>query len=228
MSLTAQVLTPPPDPLLVPPLESGDGLGQAEFHRRYAAMPHVKKAELIEGIVFMGSPVTLLHARAHKDIVTWLGLYEAQSSGVQAGDNATVLLDNQNEPQPDAFLRLLEPRGGNSRISADGYLAGAPELVIEIAVSSASIDLRDKFNAYRRNRVLEYIVWQVLDRKINWWRWNAGEFEVIPAGADNIPRSGIFPGLWLDAGALLRGDMSQVLDILTRGLRSEEHQRFNA
>ena len=39
------------------PLENGDRLTRAEFERRYAAMPRLKKAELIEGIVYVPSPV---------------------------------------------------------------------------------------------------------------------------------------------------------------------------
>ena len=39
------------------PLEHGDHLTREEFERRYEAMPHVRKAELIEGVVYMPSPV---------------------------------------------------------------------------------------------------------------------------------------------------------------------------
>ncbi|MCS6815437.1 MAG: Uma2 family endonuclease, partial [Cyanobacteria bacterium] len=148
-----------------PPLENGDALTRSEFERRYAAMPQVKKAELIEGIVYMASPLRFEpHAEPHADLVGWLWNYKVATPGTRLGDNSTVRLDLDNEPQPDAIL-LIDPRaGGQTRFSADGYIEGAPELVIEIAASSAAIDLRDKKRAYRRNGVQEYVVWQVLDR----------------------------------------------------------------
>ena len=147
MPLTHQVKLLP-----VPPLESGDRLSRAEFERRYEAMPHIKKAELIEGVVFMPSPVHFAtHGQPHAHVITWLGIYCAATPGVKLGDNATVLLDADNEVQPDALLRLEEGKGGQSGINHKDYVAGAPELVVEIAASSASIDLHEKKHVYRRN-----------------------------------------------------------------------------
>src|SRR5262250_2667499 len=91
----------------IPPLENGDRLTRPEFERRYEAMPHLKKAELIEGVVYVPSPVRYEgHGRQHSAILTWLGVYMASTPGVGAGDNTTVRLDLDNEPQPDALLRL--------------------------------------------------------------------------------------------------------------------------
>jgi hypothetical protein len=123
------------------PLENGDHLNRVEFERRYAAMPHLKKAELIEGVVHLSSAVRFAsHAEPHASLITWLGVYRAATPGVRLGDNATVRLDGDNEPQPDALLRLDPAVGGRSRLSGDGYVEGAPELVVEIAASSASYD----------------------------------------------------------------------------------------
>jgi len=128
-----------------PPLESGDRLTRHEFERRYHAMPHVKKAELIEGVVYIPSPVHFEdHAEPHSWAVTWLGVYCAATPGVKLGDNATVRLDLDNEVQPDALLRLEPAAGGRSRISYDDYVKDAPELIVEIAANSASYDLHDK------------------------------------------------------------------------------------
>ena len=150
---------------LIPPLENGDQLTRLEFETRYHGMPHLKKAELIEGIVYMGSPLRIeQHGNPHAHIITWLGIYEALTPGVQTGDNCTVRLDAENEPQPDALLRIKE--GGQSTISEDGYVEGAPELIVEIAASTVSIDLRDKQRAYQRNQVQEYLVWRVYDQPI--------------------------------------------------------------
>lgn len=110
-------------PKPVPPLESGDRLTRAEFERRYEAMPNLKKVELIEGVVYIASPVRVnQHAHPHAALVTWLGVYQAATPGTQVGDNSTVRLDIDNEPQPDAFLRLLPEYGGQSRTSEDGYV----------------------------------------------------------------------------------------------------------
>ena len=118
-----------PDP--VPPLQNGDHLTRDEFERRYDALPHLKKAELIEGVVYMPSPVRQRrHGRPHLHVNTWLGTYEASTPGVEAGDNSTIRLDLDNEPQPDALLFIDPARGGQARISADDYLEGAPELVV--------------------------------------------------------------------------------------------------
>ena len=146
----------------VPPLESGDRLTGQEFERRYQAMPHIKKAELIEGVVYVASPVRITnHGRPHAQVMAWLTAYWVATPGVDMADNTTVRLDADNKPQPDALLRLEPEVGGNSRVNDDGYLEGAPELIVEVAASSASYDLNDKLNAYRRNGVQEYIVWQI-------------------------------------------------------------------
>ena len=147
------------------PLENGDRLTRIEFERRYTAMPQLKKAELIEGIVHMGSPVRAKsHGQPHAAIMAMLSVYWVATPGVSLLDNVTVRLDLDNEPQPDALLRIES--GGRSIVSDDDYLEGAPELIAEIAASSAAYDLYDKKQVYRRNGVQEYIIWQVFDRKL--------------------------------------------------------------
>ena len=213
----------------IPPLENGDSLTRAEFERRYEAMPNLKKAELIEGEVYMPSPVRQArHSHPHTRLVTWLGNYETDTPGVEAGDNGSIRLDLDNEPQPDAFLFIRTERGGQVRLSDDDYVEGAPELVAEIAASSASIDLGKKFHVYRRNGVREYIVWRVLDRQVDWYVNRDGRFEPVHPPADGILRSEVFPGLWLDAAALAGHDRKAVQAALQRGLDSPEHAEFVA
>jgi Uma2 family endonuclease len=191
----------------VPVLENGDRLTRAEFERRYEAMPGVKKAELIEGVVYMPSPVRHRgHSEPHSQIVGWLLLYSEKTPGVEPGDNGTIRLDLDNEPQPDAYLMIAPDRGGQCRISEDDYLEGAPELIAEVASSSASYDLGDKLKAYRRNGVRDYLVWRVLERRIDWFELRDEQF-VAMESEDGILRSRVFPGLWLDAAALLDGDL---------------------
>lgn len=209
----------------IPPLENGDRLTRYEFERRYTAMPHIKKAELIEGIVYMASPVrSRSHGKPHGRLMTWLGVYEAATGGVDLNDNTTVRLDGKNEPQPDALLRYEQV--GSSSISEDDYIEGAPELVVEVAASSAANDLHDKKETYCRNGVQEYIIWQVLDEKLDWFTLENGEYVSIEADADGVIKSRIFPGLWLDIHALLAGDMLAVLAVLEKGLNSQEHGDF--
>src|SRR5688572_12204323 len=190
----------------VPVLCAGDKLTRDEFERRYNAMPDLKKAELIEGIVYMGSPVRhLQHGRPDRVLSGWLTFYEDATSGLDSSTNATLLLDFDNEAQPDLLLRLPEQAGGRSRITSDGYLEGPPELVIEVAASSVSYDLHQKLDAYRRNGVLEYLVHRVEDGEVDWFVLERGAY-VRQQADGGILRSRAFPGLWLDVPALLRAD----------------------
>lgn len=204
------------------PLENGDRLTRQEFEQRYAAMPHLKKAELIEGVVYVASPVRVQkHGKPHSDIIGWLVTYAAVTQGVMVCDNTTVRLDADNEPQPDALLRLEDAYGGQSHISDDDYIEGAPELIVEISASSASYDLHDKKEAYCRNGVQEYIVWQVADEKINWFSRKNGEYVTLEPDEAGIIRSRIFPGLNLQVKALLAGKLAEVLVEVRREIATD-------
>lgn len=211
----------------LPPLESGDRLTRQEFERRYHTMPHIKKAELIEGVVFMSSPVRISnHGRPHAQIIGWLASYCAATPGVDLADNATVRLDADNEPQPDALLRLEPEAGGKSRITEDDYVEGAPELIVEVAASTAAYDLNDKLKVYRRNEVQEYLVWQRYENRLDWFSLREGVYIPFTADETGIIRSQVFPGLWLAVSALLNGDLATVLAQLQKGLATAEHQEF--
>ena len=208
-------------------LENGDRLTRKEFERRYHAMPRLKKAELIEGTVFMPSPLHFeRHARPHALVMGWLATYWAATPGVELADNATLRLDADNEFQPDALLRLPENAGGTSRISRDDYLEGAPELIVEVASTSASHDLHDKRKVYRRNGVREYLVWLVREKRLLWLVLEDDEYQPLQPGADGLWRSRIFPGLVLNGPALFNGDLARVLTDQQCCLGSEEHRRF--
>jgi Uma2 family endonuclease len=212
-----------------PPLESGDRLTLDEFLRRYEAMPELKKAELIEGVVYVPSPVRYqYHARQNHHLLVWLGIYEAATPGVAGSGNTTVLLDPRNSPQPDGLLFVRPDHGGQVKFDAEGYIAGAPDLVAEIAASTASYDLHDKLESYRRNGVREYVVCRVFDDQIDWFVLRQNRFELIAPATDGIVRSTVFPGLWLDPAALLRGDIAAVLAVAQHGLNSPEHTEFAA
>ncbi|NEP17923.1 MAG: Uma2 family endonuclease [Leptolyngbya sp. SIO4C1] len=213
--------------LKLPPLENGDRLSRSEFEHRYVAMPDVKKAELIEGTVYMASPLRFEpHAEPHADLMGWLWTYRVATPGARLGDNPTVRIDRDNELQPDVVLRLDEKLGGQSFIDADGYLAGAPEFIAEIAASTATIDLGDKLKVYRRSGVKEYLVWQFFDEKIDWYRLEGDEYVEITVDSAGTLKSQIFPGLWLDREAMILGNMPRVMEGLQTGLNTSAHKAF--
>jgi len=211
----------------IPPLQPGDRLSRVEFERRYAAHPEIAKAELIEGIVYMPSPARYVqHGSPHFDVITWLGIYRISTSGVDGGDNSTLRLDLENEPQPDVLLRLLPALGGRSFVAEDGYLEGVPELIVEISASTASYDMNQKRHVYARNGVPEYLVYLSYEQRIVWYLLGDEGYAELAPDDDGILRSHIFPGLWLDPQALLTGNMAQVLAVLQEGLASPEHRAF--
>jgi Uma2 family endonuclease len=226
-----------PDAPAIPPLRNGDHLTRAEFHRRYEAMGEGVRAELIEGIVYlwstpgMPSPVSLdCHASPHGDLVSWLGYYRSKTPRLIHGDNPSVFLDGVAEPQPDVILGIPVAAGGRTKLVKEGkkqYIDGAPDLVAEIAASTASIDLNAKLVAYQRNGVGEYLVVLTEDqREVRWMFLIDDRFQPIPLDPDGLLKSRLFPGLWLDPAALLGGDLSKLFAAIDRGCASPEHAAF--
>jgi Uma2 family endonuclease len=210
-----------------PPLEGGDRLTRDEFERRYDAMPQLKKAELIEGVVHVGSAVRCSkHGEPHSMVLGWLFLYRARTPGIRLADNVSLRLDLGNMPQPDCVMFVSPELGGQATLSPDDYIGGPPDLIAEVAASSASYDLYSKLDAYRIHGVREYIVWRVLDRHIDWFVLCDGEYKPLAPAEDGTLRSTVFPGLWLDPTALLSDDLETLLAVLERGLRSPEHTEF--
>lgn len=198
-----------------PTLESGDRLTRDEFHRRYCARPDIKKAELVQGVVYVPSPVRIpQHAQPHALIVMWLGIYVAKTPGLSLADNGTVQLETDSEVQPDVFLFWDPPRAGSGHLTPEGYIVGAPVLVVEIATSSASYDLHDKKEAYRRAGVPEYIVWRTVDRAIDWFRLRDGTYVPLAPDEQEVIESELLPGLRLPVAAMLDGDATAVLAAL--------------
>jgi hypothetical protein len=211
----------------LPPLQNGDHLTREEFERRYDAMPHLKKAELIDGVVYMSSPVNHeKHGKPHFKFGGWIVFYVAGTPGVDGGDNSSLKLDLINQPQPDTFLYVLPSAGGQVRIDAEGYIVTAPDLIGEVSASSASYDLHVKLPMYRRHGVREYVVWRVLDRAVDWFVVRGNQFERLPLASDGCYHSEVFPGLWLDPQALIDGDLAKLQQVVQRGLATPEHQQF--
>jgi hypothetical protein len=210
----------------LPPLENGDHLDQPTFHQRYEAMPEHVRAELIGGIVFMASPMKRPHGRQHVTMSFWLELYSAHTPGTEPLDNTTAILGDDSEPQPDSALLILPECGGQTRDDGDDYIRGAPEWLGEIAASSKSIDLNLKLRDYEQAGVREYVVCVLSEKRVVWFIRRGDRFEELPPGPDGICRSEVFPGLWLDADALLRRNTLRVEEVLRQGLATPEHQAF--
>jgi Uma2 family endonuclease len=192
-------------------------------------MPETVQAELVEGVVYVSSPLRADdHGEQHADTVGWMTLYRAATPGVRVTDNSTLFLDLDNEVQPDVMMRVTPDAGGTSRLREDGYVEGPPELIVEIAASSASYDLHDKRNAYRRNGVQEYIVWRVLDGAIDWWELVEGQYVPLPADEAGVICSHVFPGLCLDVAAMLAADLARVMAVQQARLGGEAHAAFVA
>lgn len=208
-------------------LEAGDNLTRAEFERLYSQTSDKFKAELIEGVVYVPSPVRHRpHGKPHRRIVTWVGNYCDDTPGTDSSDNATLRLGGASEPQPDVMLFIEAEAGGNVRITEDEYLEGSPELVVEVAASSASYDLHQKLRAYQRNGVKEYIVWRSEENELDWFRLRKNQYVKASPDANGVIRSRVFPGLHLNVPALLAGDMKKVQAELRRGLSSKTHAAF--
>jgi Uma2 family endonuclease len=191
-------------------------------------MPESCRAELVEGVVYMASPVRFhVHGYPFKVLAAWSGTYMIRTPGVLGGGDTTVRLDLDNEPQPDLLLFVAPEVGGRLKFGEDDYLEGSPEFVAEVSASSVSIDLHSKLRVYRRNKVQEYLVWRTEDHEIDWFVLRNGDYEKL-AATDGILRSEVLPGLWLNARAILSGDFNAVLDTLCVGLASPEHQAFVA
>ena len=195
-------------------LESGDHLSREEFHRRYLARLDIKKAELVDGVVYVPSLLRGdYHGEPHAFVMHWLGHYRLSRPGLRCMDSTTLLLDGTVEVQPDAML--WRPVDGGPYMNERGFIVGPPQLIVEVSASSASYDLHEKKEAYRRNGVREYVVWRVLDQAIDWFRLQDGEYVPIGPDADGIIESEQFPGLRLRVPSLLAGDMTAVLTALT-------------
>ena len=208
-----------------PPLVAGDVMTADEFLRRWEAMPERMFAELLGGTVHMPSPLRSDHAEMDGEIGSWLSEYRRGTPGLKLGHNATVRLSDADVPQPDIYLRVL-PEWGGATQPQGRFIAGAPEFLVEVCLTSRSRDLGGKLDAYQEAGVREYLVVLIDEREIRWHVLEAGEYQPLMPDADGLHRSRVFPGLWLDGAALLDGDTNRVSEVLQQGLATPEHAHF--
>jgi Uma2 family endonuclease len=212
----------------LPPLVAGQRLDRATFHERYEAMPPGTRAELIGGVVVMPSPARNPHVQFVSLLSAWVTWYRRGIPGLYSGCDATTILDDQAEVQPDVQLRILPEYGGQTRNTPDRYIAGAPELVVEVAHASKNTDLGDKLADYERTGVLEYAVVTLEPEEVHWFERRDGRLVPMPPGPDGLFRSRVFPGLWLDPAALFADDLDGLLATLELGRATPEHAAFAA
>ena len=217
-------IDPPPSANGLPLLCNGDRMKQPEFHRRYNACPEDVKFELVGGTVYMASPLRLPHGTYHGELSLALWHYKAGTPGVEAADNATVILGAESESQPDLLLRILPECGGQTRVTADEYCEGAPELVAEIAHSTRALDMNQKREDYEQAGVQEYLVLCVEERELHWFQFPSRR--MIRPDRQGTARSRVFPGLWIDVPALLERDSPRLIVAVQQGLASSAHAAF--
>lgn len=208
------------------PLQAGERMDQPTFHARYEAMALGTRAELIQGVVHMPAALKRPHSRHHAQFVMWMTLYESETPGVEAHDNATAILSESSEPQPDGFLMISPEFGGSASVNERDYIIGAPEFVGEISDSSAAIDLGAKKQDYEAAGVAEYVVLDIAQRQVLWFFSREGKYETVEPANDGIFRSAVFPGLWLDSEAWVGLDAKRMRRVLQQGLDSAEHDDF--
>ena len=221
MSETTRTADPPQT------LVEGQRLDQPTFHSLYEAMPPGTRAELINGVVLMPSPVGPAHGRAHFPTIAWLSYYVENTPGVEGMDNTSTAMGIKSEPQPDVLLRILSDYGGRTRADRK-FVQGVPELLLEIAHTSRYTDLGPKLEDYERVGVLEYIVLALEPDQVFWFVLRNCHFMDLPTGLDGIYRSEVFPGLWLDPKALVAGDTRRLRAVLDLGCATPEHAAFVA
>jgi hypothetical protein len=206
-------------------LHSGDRMTREEFHRIYEQMPEHFKAELIGGVVYVASPARLPHGTTTVLVGGVLFIYSGSTPRIEVADNATVILGEDAEPQPDLFVRILPAYGGQSSTTAKEYVKGAPELVTEIAHSTRAIDLNAKKQDYARFGVREYLVICPSDAEVHWFDLAQSQ-DPLKADADGVIRSRTFPGLWIDGIALLSKDAAKLIAVAQQGIATPEHAKF--
>lgn len=211
----------------IPPLENGDHLSLEEFERRYENMPDLKKAELINGVVFMPPPISgPSHSFQHADLMFWLGAYRGKTPGIRPAANASLILPDNSEVQPDAMV-LIEPEfGGAIQFGKKGQVVGRPELAVEVSYSSVSYDLHAKLEAYRTAGIKEYLVLRTADSAVDWFILRDRRYQPLPCGPDGTFRSVVLPGLWLEPAALFSGNNERLLELVRQGAATPEHAAF--
>jgi hypothetical protein len=191
-------------------------------------MPPKTRAELIGGVVHLHAPGPRSQGDLEGRIIAWIKHYQWATRGVQASWHVSVLLDDQAEPEPAAVLRILPTCGGQTH-NAGTYIAGAPELVVEVAsATTRATDLGPKHQDYQRAGVLEYLVVARGPDEVSWSIHRDGQFVPLPPGPDGVFRSEVFPGLWLDTQAVFAAEPGRLIATLDRGLATPEHASFVA
>jgi len=204
--------------------EPGDRMSREEFLERWERMPELNNAELIDGVVYLPGPVSIVHGTFNGQFLFVLSYYAAHTPGCESLSKPTWMM-LESAPQPDGAVCILPEYGGRMR-ELDGFAAGTPELATEVTPSSRSYDLGPKLALYQRAEVQEYVAALLEEKRIEWRVLENGSYLLISPDADGIFRSRIFPGLWVDNAAFWREDGAGLLAVMEQGLAADEHAKF--
>jgi Uma2 family endonuclease len=188
-------------------------------------MPELQRAELIDGIVYMPSPVSRTHSGFQIGLAHWLVIYAGSTPGCKALAAPTCLMSDDSAPQPDLTLEIDPKCGGQSRVEGD-YSAGAPELTVEISHTTSARDRGAKLRLYERSGVREYVTVRPQQQQIVWRELIDGKYREIAPDEHGIFRSRVFPGLWLDPAPLWADDYPGLAATVQRGMATPEHSAF--
>jgi Uma2 family endonuclease len=212
-------------PQLPTPLREGDRLTRDEFLRRWEQMPDLTRAELIDGVVHLPSPLTTVHGLFHFRVSAWLGFYVAATPGCTAGIAETWLMESKSAPQPDLALRIDPKLGGQSSLEGE-YAAGSPELIVEISHTTRPRDVGPKLRLYERSGVQEYLTVVPRRKELIWRQLFDGKYRNIAPDEEGVLQSRVFPGLWLNPAALWEDDLPGISATVQRGVSTSSHQEF--
>jgi hypothetical protein len=212
---------------IAPPLADGQLVSLEEFEQRFDATPDLKHAELLDGVAYLRHDGRAFAGSCRAALIGWLGVYSASTRFLLPGAHGHVALDDRNELQPDAILAVRPEAGGTVVLDATGVVRSAPDFAADVFTTTNATLLPKRIAAHERGGTLEYLVWYAEHKCVDWLVRERGEFVAMnPDPADGLLKSVAFPGLWLDATALLNGDLDTVLAALQRGLASAEHKAF--
>lgn len=69
-------------------------------------------------------------------------------------------------------------------------------------------------------------MWETIAEEFYWFMLKDGDYYRIFPDEQGQLRSQVFPGLWLDVNALLKGELGKVLSLVQAGIGTPEHADF--
>jgi len=205
-------------------LENGDRRSQADFRHLRLSCHDGEDFELIWGEVFRTTPCVARDPDVLPLLAGVFRPYRDATRGIALERHPTTILGVDTEVRPVLLLLYSSAAGGSSRYDEEGNVTGPPEMVVEVANSTRSLEMHAKLWAYRESGVREYLVLCVEEREIHWSHFPSKR-ELKPDKA-GVWKSRVFPGLWVDGPALFDEDAAKLVETVRLGLASPQHAAF--